>query len=228
MRRLSLALLGSFLAVAPLSAVAQAEAQPAAAASGAQVGDIIKGVEATYKDVTAIKADFVQITRSTMMGDETRQAGVVEIKRPRMMRWEFAEPKSSFVTNGASMWVYTAADNQVIITEDLGAQAGGGGGMSQLLDGLDKLGELFDVEVKSQTESTLALALSPKQEASFKRMHLELSPGDYTLQKVILVDSFDNETELAFSSVGLNPEIADSRFVFTPPADATVVNTGGL
>ena len=45
---------------------------PPALAEG-DVDAVIKGVEAAYKDVQTLRADFVQVTRSKAMGDETRQ-----------------------------------------------------------------------------------------------------------------------------------------------------------
>ena len=124
-------------------AVAVFFALPASAEG--DVDAVIKSVEAAYKDVQTLKADFVQVTRSKAMGDETRQRGKVRLKRPKKMRWVFTQPASQeFVTNGDTMWVWSAADNQVIVSK---GAAGGGSGVSQLLDDLNRLGELFDVEL---------------------------------------------------------------------------------
>ena len=41
----------------------------------ANVTAVIDGVEAAYADVSSLKADFVQVTRSAAMGDETKQKG---------------------------------------------------------------------------------------------------------------------------------------------------------
>jgi len=224
MRWLPLLVLTPLLALTPVSSAAQAG--DAAAAGGNSVDTVVAAVEATYKDVTSISADFTQTTRNLMMGDETVQKGKVQIKRPRKMRWEFNEPRSSFVTNGKTMWVYTATDNQVLVTEELGS--GGGDGMTQLLDGLDELGEHFDVKLTDETDTEITLELSPKAQANFKVLRLTLAKDGYSLQQVVMVDPFDNTTELAFEGVALNAEVPDSAFDFQIPAGATVVKPSGI
>lgn len=227
MRWLPILILTPLLAFTPVSAAAQSAPATAGETKAPPVQDLIKGVEAAYTDVESIQASFVQVTENAMMGDSTRQEGTVEIKRPRKMRWEFASPKSSFVTDGSTMWVYTAADNQVIVTEDLGT-ASSGDGMSALLDGLDKLGELFEVSRMAEApEGSVRLRLQPKTQANFKALELTLAAEDYLLQEVVMVDPFDNRTTLSFSGVKLDAGLDDSRFVFEAPAGASVVKTSG-
>ena len=204
---------------------------PAAWADATELSaqEVVTAVEATYKDVTAMSADFVQVTRSDL--GETRQQGLVQLKRPRMMRWDFAEPATSFITDGSQLWVWAAAENQVIVTEDFSAGSGSSD-MSQLLTDLSKLSELFDVQQLSQggedTGTSYTLELTPKTPTAFKQLQIVVARDGYTLQRVVMVDSFDGVVELDFSQVRLNPEIADNQFTFSIPEGATVIRTDGI
>lgn len=225
MRWLPILILTPLLAFTPVSAAAQA-----GGAKTSTVETVVSGVEATYKDVSAIQASFTQTTTNAAMGDTIVQEGTVEIKRPRMMRWEFGgDYGSSFVTDGKTMWVYTKADNQVLVTKDLGGAASGNE-MAQLLDGLDKLDELFKVSVaEGAGGESWKLELVPlKPSGSVAKLELVLAKEGYLLRKVTSFDPFGNTTELAFANVQLNAPVADTRFVFQPPPDATVVNADGL
>ena len=197
------------------------------ALAGSDVNAVIKGVEAAYSDVSSLKADFVQVTRSAAMGDETKQQGQVFLKRPKMMRWEFTQPAgNTFVTDGTTMWVWSAAERQVIVSKTAGAS---GQGMAQLLDDLNRLGELFDASLVDNTghPNSVVLALTPKADAGFQKLTLRLASAGYEVEHVVMLDAFGNEVELSFNRVKLNPEIRTDRFTFAIPDGATVLNADG-
>jgi outer membrane lipoprotein carrier protein len=190
--------------------------------------EVVAAVESTYKDVRSLEAVFVQVTRNDF--GESRQQGAVQLKRPRMMRWDFTQPAaSSFITDGRKLWVWAPTENQVIVTEDLSGTASGSD-MSQLLTDLSKLGELFNVKQIAQAEGTTSytLELTPKTSTNFKSLQIEVAHEGYTLQRVVVVDAFDAVVELDFSAVTINPEIPDERFTFVAPDGATVIKTDGI
>jgi len=186
--------------------------------------EVVSAVETTYKEIDTLQADFVQISRSVAMG-ELRQEGRVQVKRPRKMRWDFHKPsKSAFVTDGTQMWVWSAESNQVILSQELADSSG----QLQLLDDLSKLGELFEVQLEGSNDTTYTLALTPKTPASFKKLRLVFARKGMILERLVMVDSFDGEVELLFSSLQLSQEIPDGQFVFQIPEGAEVINSSGL
>ena len=201
-------------------------AQPTSA-SAADVNQVITGVEAAYKDVQTLRADFVQITRSKAMGDETKQKGKVMLKRPKMMRWEFTQPAGKlFVTNGDKMWVWSAPENQVIVSSGM---SGGSTGMSQLLEDLNRLGDLFNVKIipDEGKSGSILLGLTPKEDAGFQSLRLRLAEKTYLVQSVVMVDAFGNEVDLRFNQVRTNVALKDSDFSFEVPKGAQVLNADG-
>lgn len=223
MRWLRVATLALLMSFAPTMAGPPLSADPVT------VPELVAAVESTYASVNSLKADFVQVSRSASMGQETRQRGQVTLKRPRKMRWDFNQPDaSSFVTDGATMWVYSSASNQVIVSP----VSAGAGGMTQLLDDLNQLDELFNVTIVdgagNAAKGTYVLDLVPKTPSSnFKKLRLTLTKKKYMPEAVLLTDTFDNQVELTFSQVRVNQDIPDAEFNFKAPKGATVVNTGG-
>lgn len=224
MRFLRVVALASVLAVVPSWGAPVPPADPATAA------ELVAAVEATYATVTSLRADFVQVTRSASMGQETRQKGKVSLERPRKMRWDFSQPDTStFVTDGSTMWVYSSANNQVIVSQvQTGTQ---GGNMTQLLDDLNHLDELFTVTLVdgagNAAKSTYVIDLVPRQNNGFKKLRLTLTKKKYEVQQVLLTDQFDNQVDLSFSQVKINQDIPDSLFSFQVPAGAVVIRTDG-
>ena len=209
-----------------LSTAAVAQTAPA---DPATVTELVTAVETTYAGVQSIRADFVQVTHSATMAQETRQRGKVLLERPRKMRWDFQQPdSSSFVTDGATMWVWSSSSNQVIISS---ANAAAGAGMTQLLDDLNQIDEQFNVTLvdgaNDAGKRSFVLELIPKKEASFKKLRLTIAKKKYTLEQVTLTDQFNNQVELAFSQVRMNTDIPDTEFTFQVPKGAQVIRTDG-
>lgn len=195
-------------------------AAPAAAADATQ---LVQQVEAKYKDVSAIQAEFVQISRSEVFGDE-KQSGQVVLKRPKKMRWIFRDGvHKEFVTDGKTMWIYTKEDNQVIKYNDIGSNTGQA---DQLLQSLDKLDEVFKVDLLESASGSHALDLQPKTPGQVKKLQLELDKN-LVVSKVVITDQFDNVTELRFTEVKLNVDVPDSQFTFQVPAGASVISADG-
>lgn len=230
-RLLAAAALGLALGVAPLpQALLLAPAHAQDAPEPATVQELVSAVEAVYKDVQTIKADFSQVTRSAAMGEGERQRGRIQLMRPRMMRWDFTTPEARlFVTDGKTMWVYSPAEKQVIITSDLGADDSG---VDQLLTTLENLDDLFVVKLLDRQggaeKRSYVLELVPKKQGGFKSLRLELNRRRYELEKLVIVDAFDNETEMSFTNLKLNPTLAASEFTFTVPAGIQVVRADGM
>ncbi len=192
-----------------------------------EVEQIVQAVEDTYRDVETLRADFVQITRSVALGEEQKQKGHVIFQRPKKMRWDFKSPDERvFVTDGTQMWIYTPAENQAMVYQDLG----GSDGMSSLLTDLSQIDEFFDVERLElpRERQSISLKLTPKEETGFKYLKLTVSKKKYEVEQVVIVDTFDNETELSFSQVRLNPNVADAEFEFVPPEGVEVIRPDGL
>lgn len=231
----SLLLLTLGLATAAVPATLVARPSVAVAADPAlNTQQIISAVELAYKDVSTIQADFTQTVSSPTLGEQV-QKGRLQLKRPQKARWEFTEPRpSAMITNGRTMWVWSPADNQVIVSQDLSTSSGGGGSsdLMTLLTDMRQVETLFTVEqVPSAPAGSHVLRLTPRDatlQQQLRSLELTLATGTMALQKLTLVDAFGNTTRLDFAAVRLNPDLPDGRFSFEVPAGATVIDAGGL
>jgi len=211
---------------APLSSFADQTPEGTTVSGSADPADqteLIAAIERTYSDVSTVSASFTQVQRSVM--GEVEQQGRLQIKRPRMARWEFEGPNSSqMVTNGSTVWVYTPATQQVIETNSVGQTDG----VMQLLDDLGRLEEHFEVTRFERPEGGYYLVdLEPRTAANYRRIEVVFAPDGYVLHRVLVVDAMDGEIELTFSDIEYNQEMTDSDFEFVVPEGAQVIR-GGL
>lgn len=192
-------------------------------AHAADATEVIAKVEAKYAEVNALKASFTQVTRSEALGDQ-KQSGTLTVERPSKMRWDFEGDGRQFITDGSTMWIYNPADKQVLRYADFSQAAATA---DALLQSLDKLSELFDVELQSSDPGPV-LGLKPKrEEGQVKQMQLTLTP-ELVVSKVEIEDAFGGTTLLAFADVELADDVPDERFTFVVPEGVEVVEGGSL
>jgi outer membrane lipoprotein carrier protein len=201
---------------------------PVAAGAAPTVQEVVHGVEQAYGTATSIRAEFLQVDRSKALGTEVRQRGKISLERPRKLRIDMGTPvASSIVSDGKTMWIFTAKDKQVVEMPEMG----GSSGMSVLLEDFGRLGDLFNVTLMPDPvpgKASVTVQLVPKQAGAFKSLKLTLSKQKYVLQDLVLVNQLDDVTEMNFTAVRMNQDIPDAEFKFVPPPGVKVVKTGAM
>lgn len=191
-----------------------AHAQEASALSAEA---LIEKVEARFREVESIQSRFTQIAKSDLFGDE-KTTGDLLVARPAKLRWAFDDGKR-FISDGQTMWIYSPEEKQAMAIDDV---AGSAGGADSLLTSLDKLGEMFAIEVLASGAEGHALQLFPKEPGGFKSVRLELT-GDLLPTKVVMTDAFDNVTEISLHDVKLDVPTKAEQFTFTAPAGVEII-----
>lgn len=74
---------------------------------------LLKNVEAHYNRAKTLQVLFKE--QYTPPGKAVRrESGVLYLRKPGRMRWDYNEPKGKFwVSDGKDWWIYTPADNRV-------------------------------------------------------------------------------------------------------------------
>ncbi len=187
------------------------------------VAELVPVVQATYKSVQTIRAEFVQTSKNPMTGVEEKQKGKILLERPRKYRLELGLPLTSAVVgDGATQWIYAAQAKQVTVQKELGT----GGGPVQLIDDLGRLTELFDATLAAGTvppKPIFQLTLKPKVPGSLVQMDVTLKEMSYVLQELNLTYSGGVGVKMAFTGMILGGDIPDTQFMFKAPPGVTVV-----
>jgi outer membrane lipoprotein carrier protein len=218
-RTLSAAVLAALLV--GLAADADAGAVPALT-----LDEVVAGLESTYRKIDDLRAEFVQNAYNQSLGESIRAEGVVYLKKPGKMRWEYRNPSPQrIVSDGKGLWVYTPELNQVNTGEAPRALAGPAG---SFLAGLGQLRETFDVRflnpLKVDDAGNPVLDLRPKRpEPVLTRLIITVDRKEFLVRKAVLYDQFDNTVTMQFTKVSVNSGLADKLFTFTPPKGAAVV-----
>jgi outer membrane lipoprotein carrier protein len=187
----------------------------------ALAASLLTRVEERHARTTDIVARFTQSYRSGMLGREVVERGVVSIKRPGRMRWEYKDPEAKlFVSDGKTFYFYVPEDKQVIVSEQdeqrsLAARLlSGRGGLS---------GEFTPSLEEPLEEGVLRLKLVPRREQQeLERAFVDVEPSG-RIRSILLEDVQGNRTRFRFEGVRENTGVRDDAFRFEVPKGVEVI-----
>jgi outer membrane lipoprotein carrier protein len=204
-----------------LAALLTAAPPPAAAGDAALALSLLKRIEEHHARTTDLVARFSQSYRSGMLGREITEHGVVSIKKPGRMRWEYKDPEPKlFISDGKTFQFYVPADRQVIVSEQDEQRSLA----ARLLSGKGGLAEEFSASLESpQEEGVMRLLLVPRREqADVERAFVDVEPSG-RIRAILLDDVQGNRTRFRFSAVRENTGLKDELFRFRVPKGVEVI-----
>jgi outer membrane lipoprotein carrier protein len=196
-------------------------APPAAGANRSEAEALARRVEQRHRTVADLTARFVQTYRSGLIGREITEKGVVSIKRPGRMLWEYREPeKKTFVANGKTFYFYVPADRQVIVRP----QAKDKSLPALLLSGQSDVLAEFAVSLDETAPAGLRrLRLVPrKADPEVEWVTLDVDAA-HRIRAIAVVDVQGNRSRFEFDGIKENVGLKDRIFEFRPPAGVEVV-----
>src|SRR5512143_2191028 len=214
MRAALLCLLAALLPALP--------AAPPADADSALARSLVRRVEERQARTADLVARFTQSYRSGMLGREVVERGVVSVKRPGRMRWEYKDPEAKlFVSDGRTFYFYVPADKQVIVSEQDQQRSLA----ARLLSGRGGLLDEFDASLETPLEEgVVRVKLVPRQEqAEVARAYVDAEPAG-RIRSILIEDQQGNRTRFRFESVRENTGLDDRLFRFQVPKGVEVVH----
>ena len=192
--------------------------------SGIKLPPLLQAVEKKYADLGTLSANFNQTNESAALKKTTKTQGVIEVKRPGMVRWEQTAPeKTLLVSNGKTFWFYTPPfdkdePGQVIIRKAAQVQ-------SKLATTL-LVGDFSHAPLKSvkqNTPSRFTLIPSGGSAGTISRMEVQINPDNLLIMGVFIFHKDGNRSEVHLDDVSLGKKVEDSRFEFEIPKNTQIV-----
>jgi outer membrane lipoprotein carrier protein len=204
--------LTALLAAAPLLR-AQGGADPAEA--------LARRIDKRHQALGDLTARFVQTYRSGLMQRQVTESGIVSIKRPGRMRWEYRQPeKKLFVADGKTFYFYVPADRQVIVRKTGGER----GIPALLLAGRGGILSEFTVALEPAPAAGIQrLKLAPRRaDPEVETVFLEVDSGD-RVRTIEVLDPQGNQSRFVFEDIRENVGLRDGLFQFRIPDGVEVV-----
>ena len=207
-------------AIAVLVASADARQQTAQAVAAA--------LQTKYDTVLDFSADFTQQWESGVLKRKITERGKLQVKKPGKMRWDYTDPeKKLFVSDGAKIYFWVPADNQVtrsaVPKQDEATTA------ILFLVGKGNLTRDFTVSFAPDAPAgTYALRLDPKlRERDYEWLKLVIDQKTLQIRALTAADRQGSQSKYEFSNFKENRGISDSTFAFKIPKGADVIDADG-
>lgn len=188
----------------------------------AQTADqIIQRIQDKYRSIEALKAEFTQtMTTAYSEGSETF-SGTVILQGDR---YRVETGNQTLVTDGKVTWIYSPADNQVLVNDVVEDETS-----FSISDFLFNFGENYTAtSVRSEQVAGAKhhrVDLKPKSgDSFFREATLWLRDSDNIITRLEVLDVNDTRMTFELTNIQLNPKLEASTFTFQPPRSAEIVD----
>jgi outer membrane lipoprotein carrier protein len=187
-------------------------------------------IDARYNGMKSLRAEF---TESYSGGGIRRvENGILWIKKPGKMRWEYTSPqKKTFVTDGSIAWFYVPGERQARRTplkslNDLRSPLRYLLGRTKLEKELRGLSLASDV--RPEMAGDVVLRGVPVGMEDRVSMLLLESDGRGFLRRIVMQELDGSTTEFRMENQTENVAVSDGEFSFRPPAGVEVLQGNQL
>ena len=200
-----------------------AKTPPVAPASN-PANDAVDHVQQFYAGIKQVTAKFRQSVTNATFGQAKDSDGMVWIRKPGKMRWDYyakkkgnkTSTKKSFISNGNYLYVVEHDNKQVMkksLQKDLMPVA------VSFLYGKGDLRADFNAELdtskKYGAEGEIVLKLTPKKpSAQYQHLILVAAADNYRVTQSIIIDSSNNINHFRFYEPDFEKAQQDSWFEF--------------
>jgi outer membrane lipoprotein carrier protein len=199
-------------------------APPPAPSGPLTAQQIVQRIQEFYDRTTNFQADFTQVSRSRLIGEEQR-AGRVIFRRPGRMRWNYTTNGDVIVSNGTTLLAYQAEDRQAIqqnLTQSQMPTA------LAFLTGTGRLADSFTFRMldanQFQYPAGYVLEARPTTpQPTYERIVFYVDRATFQVTRTALIDAQGNTNRIDFRNPQVNLEVPDSTFNWSPPAGTSIV-----
>lgn len=191
---------------------------------------VVRGLESHYNRLQCLKAQFIQVYRSSPQAPVRQEYGTLYLKKPGKMRWEYASPEVKlFVSDSRTVYFYVPEDRQA--TRLPVKESGDLRLPLRFLLGRMNLKREFRVElavdVAPLDPGNPVLRLTPRRNDDRLRELLLEADARNRIRRVKVTETDGAVTEFRLSAEVADPPLDDAMFRFRPPPGVEVVEETG-
>lgn len=182
---------------------------------------ILHEIQQRYESLDGLRADFTQVIRSDFADESTRMRGRLLL---RENKYRVETNEQTLVTDGTTTWIYTPADEQVIIN-NAEQDASTLSPETFFTNYADRYAIVEKNRVWRDRDHHWKLKLTPKSpETLFEEVTLWVRRDDRIVTRLQVTDRDGSEITIFLDDIDLTPHLRASDFRFTPPDGVEVVD----
>jgi outer membrane lipoprotein carrier protein len=205
--------LGFALLACPLASPAE---------NGADIGPLLKKIEARYNRSQSLKLDFSE-TYAGLKSPVQHDAGVLYLRKPGRMRWEYTSPAGKlFISDGKEVFLYTAGEAQAQKSK-LKESADMRAPLAFLLGKLDFSREFKSFQQRSEGGETWISAEPKSYNLAYSKVEFLATP-EGEIRRVRITGQDASKLDFTFANEQLNAAVTPAMFAFKAPPGVQIVD----
>ena len=184
-------------------------------------GLTLQALQSRYDALEGLWAAFTQVTASEFADDSTRIGGTVLLAGNQ---YRVETPTQTVVTDGATTWIYSPADSQVVVNA-ADAEASTLTPQAFLTTAADEYDRTSTRSVTraGTTHDVLSLTAATSS-ARFEEATLWVRRSDRIVTRLRAVDRNGSMLDLRLRDIRIDPQISGDPFSFSAPENVEVVD----
>lgn len=178
-------------------------------------------LEATFKKIRSMSADFTQTISGGEMGASKTMRGKLSFLRPRKFRWTISSPiKQEIIATGSKVWLYEPRLKQASVNKQ--PRSFGNTPASFLSGGIKTIIRSYIIASATNKGNTVFSLDAKRRSTKFQKIYLRFR--GLKLVEMRFTDELGHNSRLVFSNIKVNQNLNASLFRFTPPKGVDVID----
>ena len=185
---------------------------------------LLKAIEARYNRTQSLKLDFSE-SYAGMKRPVQNEAGVLYLRKPGRMRWEYSSPAGKvFISDGKEVVLYTPDDpraekSKLKESEDMRAP------LAFLLGRLDFKKEFKSFQTRVEGNDNWIAAEPKSENLAYSKVEF-LATSEGRIRRVRITGQDQSQLDFTFTNEQLNAPAAPALFTFHAPPGVPIVEAG--
>jgi outer membrane lipoprotein carrier protein len=192
--------------------------------AASELDQLVNSLQTKYQRLNTLTAEFTQIYNAP--GERTRrESGQLQLKKPGKMRWDYTTPETKlYVSDGKTIYEYIPADRTATRTraketDDWRAPFMFLLGRGNLRRDFARIEFAKEAPVRAGNR---VLRMIPKRSSDMRELLIEVEPKTLNLTRLSIIKQSNTRIDFLLNNVQENVALAETTFVFKPPAGVTV------
>ncbi len=187
----------------------------------------IARLEARYNHMDSLRAVFVQQYRASEQSAVREESGMVYLKKPGQMRWDYSKPEiKQFYCSGKEAYFYAPADRQAtrfLVKDSNDTRIPlrfllGKLNLRRIFAKVEEAGDLAPIDPGDPV-----LKLWPKKGETFREVYLEID-AQSRIRRLVIDDGDGSRSDFRLSAEEVNPPLDRNMFKFAAPPGVQIVD----
>ncbi len=194
------------------------------------LAQVLSRFDAVQGQIRTLSAEFVQITRSTLLKEPLVAKGQFCLTKPDSVLWEYSSPEPMRFVVARGEYTGYFPEQKKAEKRDLkrwGEQLFRYFGLGQPSQELGKYYEIALGEAGQEAKGSYVLVLSPKKRRARRNVdevRLWVDGASLLPVRIDYIGRDGNEREIRFMNTRLNPDLAAGLYNVTIPADVPITH----